>query len=135
METHPLANGLNFQVTEGVRTIERQRQLVARGASRTLESRHLADPSDGLSRAVDLAAVESDGDISWQWSDYFIIADVMRQAAQECSVAIRWGGGWFLLNGLKTIDDIRDAQAAYVERKRQEKKKPFLDGPHFELPK
>lgn len=131
METHPRANGLSFQVTEGVRTIERQRQLVARGASRTMESRHLADPTTGLANAVDLVAVEPDGDVSWQWGDYFIIAETVRQAALECGVRVRWGGGWFVLN---EVADIEAAQAAYVERKKRENKKPFLDGPHFELP-
>lgn len=76
-------------------------------------------------------AVEPDGDVSWQWGDYFIIAETVRQAALECGVRVRWGGGWFVLN---EVADIEAAQAAYVERKKRENKKPFLDGPHFELP-
>jgi peptidoglycan L-alanyl-D-glutamate endopeptidase CwlK len=132
LESGPHANLLSFQVTEGVRTVERQKQLVARGASRTMNSRHLAHHDDGLSRAVDLVAIEADGDVSWQWEDYFLIADAMKDAAKECEIPVRWGGGWFLIN---SAVDLRAAQADYIARKRSRNQKPFLDGPHFELPK
>lgn len=132
LESGPHASLLNFQVSEGVRTVARQEQLVARGASRTMNSRHLAHTNDGLSRAVDLVAVEADGDISWQWEDYFLIAEAMATAARECQIPVRWGGGWFIIN---SATDLHAAQADYIARKRSRNQKPFLDGPHFELPK
>lgn len=131
MEVTHHVHKLSFQITEGVRTIERQKDLVARGASRTMNSRHLAHPSDGLSRAVDVVAVESDGDISWHMDDYFIIAQAMQESARECHIPIRWGNGWFILNDSK---DLRKSQEDYIARKRSQGKRPFLDGPHFELP-
>jgi len=132
LDEKPPATHVTFQISETIRTLERQKELVARGASKTLDSRHLASPVDGLSRAADLVAVEADGDVSWQWADYFTIADAMRLAAIECGVRVRWGGGWFIIND---ANDLHEAQAAYIARKQARKQKPFLDGPHFELPK
>ena len=51
---------VDFTVTEGLRTIERQKQLVAAGASKTLSSRHITG------HAVDLAAL-IDGKVEWSW--------------------------------------------------------------------
>jgi len=48
----------DFRVQEGLRTGERQAELVARGASRTMRSRHLAG------HAVDLVA-PGGSEISW----------------------------------------------------------------------
>jgi peptidoglycan L-alanyl-D-glutamate endopeptidase CwlK len=74
-------------VLEGVRTVERQRQLVAIGASRTMKSRHLTG------YAVDLAA-KVDGVIRWDWPLYWQIAAAMKEAAKKLGVAIVWGGDW-----------------------------------------
>lgn len=78
---------VDFIVTEGVRTKERQAQLVAKGASRTMKSKHL----DG--RAVDLAATV-DGEVRWDWPLYSKLAEAMKAAAKQCGVAIVWGGDW-----------------------------------------
>lgn len=78
---------IGFTVTEGLRTPERQRKLVAAGASRTMNSRHLTG------HAVDLAAVV-DGDVRWDWPLYHKLARVMRLAAVEVNVQIEWGGEW-----------------------------------------
>lgn len=77
----------DFRVIEGVRTPERQRELVARGASRTMNSRHLTG------HAVDLAAWEK-GKISWHWSDYYPIAQAMMRASRHLKIPIVWGGTW-----------------------------------------
>lgn len=79
--------GPAFIVTEGLRTVERQRQLIAAGASKTLNSRHLSG------HAVDLAAVV-DGSIRWDWPLYHKLAAAMKQAAAELGVALEWGGDW-----------------------------------------
>lgn len=96
-----------FIVTEGSRTIERQKALVAKGASQTMNSRHLTG------HAVDLAAwLDIDGDgavdggeVRWDWPLYAKIADAMKKAAAQLDVKIVWGGDW----------------------------RSFKDGPHFEL--
>lgn len=78
---------VDFMVIEGLRTMKRQRELVARGASQTLNSRHL----DG--HAVDLAAWV-DGTVRWDWPLYHKIAPAVKEAAREIGVPIEWGGDW-----------------------------------------
>lgn len=76
-----------FVVTEGLRTVERQKQLVASGASTTMKSRHITG------HAVDLAAMVGD-EIRWDWPLYAKLAKAMKSAAAEMKVAIEWGGDW-----------------------------------------
>ena len=80
-------DGLGFVVTEGLRTHDRQVELVRVGASQTLASKHLTG------HAVDLAAtVESS--VRWDWPLYKALADAMKAAAKEAGVQITWGGDW-----------------------------------------
>ena len=117
---------VDFGVIQGLRTIEQQRELVAKGASQTMKSKHLTGD------AVDLMAyVGSRG--SWELSLYDNIADAMKLAAIECDVKLRWGTAWH-------IDDIRewdgtmqDAMDQYIDIRRSQGRRPFIDGPHFEL--
>jgi peptidoglycan L-alanyl-D-glutamate endopeptidase CwlK len=76
-----------FTVLEGMRTIETQRKYVARGASRTLRSRHLTG------HAIDIAPL-IDGEVSWAWPIYHRLAPIVKAAAQAEKVAIEWGGDW-----------------------------------------
>ncbi|WP_299197946.1 hypothetical protein [uncultured Amphritea sp.] len=128
-------SAVDFAVTEGVREIKRQRRLVKTGDSATLNSRHLPrvptnNPELGeVSHAVDLAAWV-DGTVSYDWPYYYQIAAAIKQAAAELNVAIRWGGGWALLD---TFDTPEAARQAYIERKNRQGKKVYSDGPHFEL--
>lgn len=78
---------VDFTVTEGLRTKERQAQLVKAGASQTMRSRHLTG------HAVDLAAFVA-GEIRWDWPLYAKLARAMKAAALEKNVAIEWGGDW-----------------------------------------
>ena len=78
---------LDFIVTEGLRTLARQKQLMAAGATRTLNSRHITG------HAVDLAAVV-DGEIRWDWPLYQRLATAMKQAAGSLGLPIEWGGDW-----------------------------------------
>jgi peptidoglycan L-alanyl-D-glutamate endopeptidase CwlK len=78
---------VGFQVTEGLRTLARQRQLVAAGASQTLKSRHLTGPAGELVATVN-------GKIRWDWPLYYKLADAMKQAAIFEHVPIEWGGDW-----------------------------------------
>ncbi len=80
-------SSVDFTVTEGLRSQSRQKQLVAAGASQTMNSRHLTG------HAVDLAALVG-GKVSWDWPLYYKIADAMKAAAKELGVSIVWGGDW-----------------------------------------
>ncbi len=83
---------MDFIVTEGLRTLERQKQLVAQGASQTLKSRHLTG------HAVDLAVV-IDGEVRWDWPLYSKLAAIVKEAAQIEGVPITWGGDWKMRDG------------------------------------
>lgn len=76
-----------FRLTEGVRTIARQRELVRKGASRTMRSRHITG------HAVDVVALVGNG-ISWQFPLYIKISEAFKQAARELDIPIKWGGDW-----------------------------------------
>lgn len=76
---------VDFTVLEGLRTPERQKQLVADGFSQTLKSKHLTG------HAVDLGALVN-GTISWDKKHYHTIADAMKKSAEELKINIRWGG-------------------------------------------
>lgn len=76
-----------FVVIEGLRSAERQRQLVRSGASQTMNSRHLTG------HAIDVAA-QVGGKISWDWPLYDRIAVAMKQAADDLGIPIVWGGDW-----------------------------------------
>jgi len=78
---------VDFGVIEGLRTIEKQREYFAKGATRTMNSRHLTG------HAVDLAAFVGK-DIRWDWPLYHKIAVAMKAAAKELNVPIVWGGDW-----------------------------------------
>lgn len=78
---------VDFIVTEGLRTPERQAALVRAGASRTHRSRHLTG------HAVDIAAVV-DGEVRWDWPLYPRIAAAFKAAAAKQGTAIVWGGDW-----------------------------------------
>jgi peptidoglycan L-alanyl-D-glutamate endopeptidase CwlK len=78
---------IDFTVLEGRRTLARQKELVAAGASTTLSSRHLTG------HAVDIAPVV-DGEVRWDWPLYKKLAPVIKQAAKELKVPIEWGGDW-----------------------------------------
>lgn len=99
-----LITAVDFTVLEGVRTPERQKILVAAGASRTLNSRHIPG-ADGYGKAVDLGAWV-DNQVDWSWPLYGKIADAMKTAAKQLNIPIEWGGDW----------------------------KTFRDGPHWQLP-
>lgn len=76
---------VDFTVFEGLRNLERQKELVAKGFSKTMNSRHLTG------HAVDLVA-NINGKLSWDEKHYYFINKAMKQAARELGVNIRWGG-------------------------------------------
>ena len=117
---------VDFGVVQGLRTIEEQKALVAKGASKTMKSKHL----DGL--AVDLMAYV-DNRASWELSLYDEIADAMRQAAIDKGVGIRWGAAWTVKDVRLWNGSMEEAMNSYIDLRRSQGKRPFIDGPHFEL--
>ena len=95
---------LQWIVTCGVRTVEEQRLLVAKGASKTMRSRHIP-ARNGFSHAVDLAPVIN-GKARWDWPLFDKLAKAMKASAVALKVPLEWGGDWV----------------------------SFKDGPHFQLP-
>lgn len=83
---------VDFRVTEGRRSVERQRELVKAGASKTMNSRHLTG------HAVDVVAL-LDGQVRWDWPLYDRIAKAFKAAAKAEKVAITWGGDWKFRDG------------------------------------
>ena len=121
----------DFGVIYGVRTLEEQEALFAKGASKTMKSYHLQQ-EDGYGHAVDLMAYVGSRS-SWELSLYDDLADAMKAAAEEIGAHIRWGAAW-------TVDDLRDwdgtmeeAMNSYIDLRRSQGRRPFIDGPHFEL--
>jgi peptidoglycan L-alanyl-D-glutamate endopeptidase CwlK len=118
---------VDFGVIEGVRTEARQRELVERGASQTMNSRHLTG------HAVDLMAYIGDR-ASWELNLYDDIADAMKAAAIELNTPIKWGGAWTVQDIRRWHGTMQSAMNAYIDERRKQGRRPFIDGPHFELP-
>ena len=106
-KTAELVEGYSFVVTEGARTVERQKVLLAEKKTTTMKSRHIPENNVcGLSCAVDLAVKVGTAAV-WDMASYKKLAEVVKEAARQVKVPIEWGGDW----------------------------KTFKDGPHFQLPK
>ena len=117
---------IDFGVICGLRTIEEQRVLVEKGASKTMRSKHL----DG--NAVDLMAYVGSR-ASWELNLYDDIADAMKEAATETGAVLRWGAAWHIPDIRQWNGTMEDAMNEYVDLRRSEGKRPFIDGPHFEI--
>lgn len=124
---------VDFTVLEGLRSVERQRELVQKGNSQTMKSKHI----EGL--AVDLGAYDSVTGIRWEEAAYFPIADAMQQAAKVCDVALCWGAAWAVPDNPYPYDcrmwqtNMEDCWEAYHQLRRDQGRKGFNDMPHFEL--
>ena len=117
---------VDFAVTEGLRTVETQRTYFEAGKSQTMESKHLTG------EAVDLVAYIN-GQVSWELNLYDNIADAIKQAAIEKNVAIRWGAAWNVPDIRLWRGTMEEAMVYYIDTRRKQNKRPFIDGPHFEL--
>ena len=109
----------------GLRTIEEQRSLVDSGASKTMKSKHLGG------YAVDLMAYIDGG--RWELNLYDEIADAMKAAAKDCGVKIRWGAAWHIDDFGAYEGTAEEAMNEYVDLRRSQGRRPFIDAPHFEL--
>ena len=121
-----LGTAVDFGVIEGVRTLERQKQLVESGASKTMNSKHLKG------RAVDLMAYLN-GRASWELNLYDDLADAMKLAAKTQGVSLTWGGAWHISDIRKWEGTMQEAMEQYIDLRRSQGRRPFIDGPHFEL--
>lgn len=123
----------DFTVFDGLRTETEQRQLVARGASKTMNSKHRKQ-ADGYGHAVDLVPWIN-GKARWEWKPIFQIAVAVKRAADELGVRLIWGGVWdrVLADLPGDATGIEKAVNAYVARRLTLGKTAFIDGPHFEL--
>ena len=117
---------VDFGVIEGLRTEEKQKQLVESGASQTMKSKHLEG------RAVDLMAYIG-GRGSWELNVYDEIADAMKEAAIKVDVAVRWGAAWTVTDIREWEGPMEEAMNSYVDTRRGQGRRPFIDAPHFEL--
>lgn len=93
---------IDFTVIETVRTLRKQKEYYAKGKSRTLRSRHRPECNKSkMCEAIDIAPYP----IDWNNLKRFrILADHIKEKAQELNIPITWGGDW-----------------------------QFVDMPHFEL--
>ena len=122
---------VDFGVTYGVRTLAEQEKLYASGRSQTMKSRHLIQ-GDGYSHAVDLVSYDG-SDVIWDINVYDNIADAMAEAANEVGCKIKWGAAWSVGNIAEYVGTMEDAMNEYIDLRRSENRRPFIDGPHFEL--
>ena len=117
---------IDFGVTYGLRTLEQQKELYESGRSQTMKSKHL----DG--RAVDVVA-QFGCDISWELNVYDDICDAFAEAARRNSGAIKWGAAWSEGDIRMYQGTAEDAMNAYIDLRRSQGRRPFIDAPHFEL--
>lgn len=87
IETSLMESPYDFGITEGLRTIEKQKEYVKAGKSQTMKSYHLRG------KAVDIV-VYKDGKITWDLKYYKEVADVIKSVAKSKGVRVTWGGDW-----------------------------------------
>jgi len=117
---------VDFGVIYGMRTLEEQEKLVAAGKSQTMKSNHL------VGRAVDLMAYV-DGKGVWELNVYDDLCDAMKAAAEELGTPIKWGAAWSEGDIRTYPGTAEDAMMKYIDLRRSQGRRPFIDGPHFEL--
>ena len=122
---------VDFGVTYGVRTLAEQEELYNSGRSQTMKSKHVIQ-DDGYSHAVDLVAYFG-SNVSWELNVYDNICDAMAAAAREVGCAIKWGAAWSEGDIRTYPGTAEDAMNAYIDLRRSQGRRPFIDAPHFEL--
>lgn len=108
---------MDFRVVEGVRTLERQKELVAAKKSKTLDSKHLIQP-DGFGHAVDLFPYPIDmervnkGDAR-EIARFGVLAGLVKAVAFSHNVRVVSGMDW-------------DGDGEVLDH-------TFFDAPHFQI--
>jgi len=108
---------MDFSVVEGLRSKERQKQLLDTGATKTMNSMHLIQP-DGYGHAADLYPspinmIKVKARDPVEISRFGVLAGTMKAVAKQKGISITWGYDWD--NDGETLDH------------------SFNDAPHFEL--
>lgn len=117
---------VDFGVSEGLRSEARQKELVAKGASKTMKSKHLEG------KAVDLVGYIG-SQVSWEVTTYDDIADAVKMAAKAEGVKVRWGAAWHIDDICEYDGTMEEAMNDYIDLRRSQGRRPFIDAPHFEL--
>ena len=117
---------VDFGVSEGLRSEARQKELVAKGASKTMKSKHLEG------KAVDLVGYIG-SQVSWEVTTYDDIADAVKMAAKAEGVKVRWGAAWHIDDICEWDGTMEEAMNDYIDLRRSQGRRPFIDAPHFEL--
>lgn len=99
-------NRIQILIYETIRTLEAQKQNVAKGASKTLKSYYL------VGQALDFVPVDSKGNATWSINNY-IRKDIMSAIKYAKALEFTWGGDW------DNDGDWRD--------------ETFLDSPHLQF--
>lgn len=118
---------IDFRVTEGLRTLSRQKYLVSIGASETLDSKHITGDAIDIVPWIDHAPV-------YKWPLIYTLAEHMRSVAKELDIKIRWGGLFKIgMSFTSTVQPVQDLVESEIAKARANGKRIFLDGPHYEL--
>ena len=96
-----------------------------------MRSKHLLQ-ADGTSHAVDLMAYDGKNP-SWDIVMYDDIADAMKEGSIKTGAKICWGAAWHIDNIAEWDGTMEAAMNAYVDLRRSQNRRPFIDGPHFQL--
>lgn len=116
----------DFAVHDGIRTEDEQRELLRRGASKTMKSRHL------IGEAVDLVPYIN-GKLRWEWPAIYPIALAMARASRDLDVVLTWGGVWDKRMHQYSGHDVSDMRRAVEEYCARHPGPDFIDGPHFQI--
>lgn len=119
-------SSVDFGISEGLRSVERQKKLVAQKRSQTMKSLHLEG------KAIDVFAFV-DGEAVWELSVYDEIADAFAMASRSQGTPLVWGAAWSVPDIGQYNGTMEEAMHSYVDLRRSQSRRPFLDGPHFQL--
>lgn len=72
-------------IIEGLRTADRQKELLAKGATKTLKSKHLEG------KAMDVSPYPIDFD---EIKRFYYFGGYVKGIARSLGIKIRWGGDW-----------------------------------------
>ena len=91
---HAVIQDYDCMVLEGSRSFDRQRELVDSGMSKTMNSKHLSNPS----RAIDVTPYP----IPKKWGEgnskekakFYFFAGIVMSTANFMGIELVWGGDW-----------------------------------------
>jgi peptidoglycan L-alanyl-D-glutamate endopeptidase CwlK len=107
---------VNFSITEGHRTVERQKELLAEGKTKTLNSKHLTYPSE----AVDVAPYpypdlrKDNPNREKELLQVYYLIGFIKGLAQAMDIKIKVGSDWNDDNDIRN-DEFQDAWHIQLE--------------------